>query len=168
MDSPAVLRELEIMMPPWLITATSTVPAPMSTSIPPRALMTFIPAPIAAAMGSSHKSTVEAPASKIASSTARRSDSLAPKGILARILGRRKVEVSSPPSRKVPTRSEACSMLAMVPPRMGLIADMLAGVLPIMRLASAPTASTSFFLFSIEMTEGARRTMPSLPRQKRV
>jgi actin-like ATPase involved in cell morphogenesis len=53
MSSPAVRIDWLVTMPPRLITATSVVPPPMSTTMLPVASCTGNPAPIAAAIGSS-------------------------------------------------------------------------------------------------------------------
>ena len=52
-SSPAVRTLRLVTMPPRLITATSVVPPPTSTTMLPVALCTGSPAPIAAAIGSS-------------------------------------------------------------------------------------------------------------------
>ena len=52
-SSPAVRIDWLVTMPPRLITATSVVPPPMSTTMLPVASWTGSPAPIAAAIGSS-------------------------------------------------------------------------------------------------------------------
>ncbi len=78
-------------MPLSAITATSVVPPPMSTTIEPRASVTGMPAPIAAAMGSSIRDTSRAPASIAESRIARFSTWVEPAGtqISTRGLGRR-------------------------------------------------------------------------------
>ncbi len=79
-------------MPFSAITATSVVPPPMSTTIEPRASVTGMPAPIAAAIGSSIRYTSRAPASSADSLIARRSTWVLPAGThtSTRGLGRRK------------------------------------------------------------------------------
>ena len=62
MVSPATLIESLTTIPPRDITATSVVPPPISTTIFPVGSATSIPAPIAAAIGSSIKYTSLAPA----------------------------------------------------------------------------------------------------------
>ncbi len=52
-SSPAVRTLMLVTMPPRLITATSVVPPPTSTTMLPVASWTGSPAPIAAAIGSS-------------------------------------------------------------------------------------------------------------------
>ena len=61
-------------------TAISEVPPPISTTILPFGLTISIPAPIAAALGSSIKATYFAPALRAASSTAISSTSVTPEG----------------------------------------------------------------------------------------
>ena len=60
--SPAILMEVETTDPAMEMTATSVVPPPMSTTRLPNGLVTSIPAPIAAAIGSSTRNTSLAPA----------------------------------------------------------------------------------------------------------
>ena len=67
-------------MPPSAITATSLVPPPMSTTMFPVGSAIGMPAPIAAAIGSSISCTLRAPAARHASSTARFSTSVMPDG----------------------------------------------------------------------------------------
>ena len=52
-SSPATRTDLAVTIPPRLITATSVVPPPMSTTIEADVSLTGRPAPIAAAIGSS-------------------------------------------------------------------------------------------------------------------
>ena len=52
-SSPPTRRDRDVTMPPRLITATSVVPPPMSTTIEAAVSLTGRPAPIAAAIGSS-------------------------------------------------------------------------------------------------------------------
>src|SRR6202042_2788978 len=59
-------------MPLSEITATSEVPPPMSSTMAPRASCTGMPAPIAAAIGSSIRNTSRAPAPSADSLIARR------------------------------------------------------------------------------------------------
>ena len=67
-------------MPPRLMTATSDVPPPMSTTMLPVGSPTGRPAPIAAAIGSSIRYAWRAPADRHASSTARFSTPVTPDG----------------------------------------------------------------------------------------
>ncbi len=61
-SSPPVRIEMLVTMPPRLITATSVVPPPTSTTMLPVGSCTGRPAPIAAAIGSSMMKTRRAPA----------------------------------------------------------------------------------------------------------
>ena len=75
-------------MPPREITATSVVPPPMSTTMFPVGSWTGIPAPIAAAMGSSRMyAGFRAPAYSAASITARCSTPVTPDGTQTTIRG---------------------------------------------------------------------------------
>src|SRR5215207_3024596 len=69
-----------VTMPPREITATSLVPPPTSTTMDPCASFTGIPAPIAAANGSSIVYAWRAPADSVASFTARSSTPVTPLG----------------------------------------------------------------------------------------
>ena len=60
--SPATFNDVLSTEPPNEITAISVVPPPISTTILPHGLAISIPAPIAAAIGSSIKNTLRAPA----------------------------------------------------------------------------------------------------------
>ena len=73
--------------PPKEITAISAVPPPISTTIFPHGFDISIPAPIAAAIGSSIKYTLLAPAVVAASITAFFSTSVTRDGIQIIILG---------------------------------------------------------------------------------
>ena len=74
-------------VPPSDITAISVVPPPISTIMLPHGLEISIPAPIAAAIGSSIIATSLAPAEYVASSTAFFSTSVTPLGTHTLILG---------------------------------------------------------------------------------
>ena len=74
--SPATLMDVDSTMPPSEITATSVVPPPISTTRLPLALLMLMPAPMAAATGSSTRKTRFAPACVPASMTARSSTSV--------------------------------------------------------------------------------------------
>src|SRR3546814_11049782 len=76
-------------MPRSESTATSVVPPPMSTTIDPIGSVTGIPAPIAAAIGSSIRYTWLAPAVDAASRIARRSTEVEPDGTQSTISGQR-------------------------------------------------------------------------------
>ena len=61
-SSPAILMDVFTTVPPREMTAISDVPPPMSTIIFPQGLEMSMPAPMAAATGSSMSSTSRAPA----------------------------------------------------------------------------------------------------------
>ena len=67
-------------MPPSEMTATSVVPPPISTTMEPRRFGTGRPAPMAAAIGSSIRNTLLAPAPSADSLIARRSTWVEPQG----------------------------------------------------------------------------------------
>ena len=81
--SPAILIEVLTTVPPREITAISAVPPPISTIMFPHGFEISIPAPIAAAIGSSMMATSLAPAS----STAFFSTSVTPLGTHTLIRG---------------------------------------------------------------------------------
>ena len=85
--SPATFIELLTTDPPNDITAISVVPPPISTTMFPHGFAISIPAPIAAAIGSSIKYTLLAPAWVAASITAFFSTSVTCEGIQIIILG---------------------------------------------------------------------------------
>ena len=82
--------EVLTTVPPREITAISEVPPPISTIMLPHGREISIPAPIAAAIGSSMIATSLAPASYVASSTAFFSTSVTPLGTQTLIRGLRK------------------------------------------------------------------------------
>ena len=159
----------EYTMPPSEITPTSVVPPPMSTTIEPVASDTGRPAPIAAAIGSSMRKTLDAPAASAASRIARRSTWVEPQGtqMMMRGLGE--------------NRRESCTFLmncliicsvttksAITPSFIGRMVVMLPGVLPSICLAVWPTAWMVRLALGppsvrIATTEGSSSTMP-LPR----
>ena len=156
-------------MPFREITATSVVPPPMSSTMVPRASETGMPAPMAAAMGSSIRCTVRAPAPMADSLIARRSTWVEPQGThtSTRGLGLNRVLPCT-------ERMKYCSIFsvtvksAMTPSLSGRMAVICPGVRPSMRLASAPTARMDLALMEspslrIATTEGSFSTMP-LPR----
>ena len=85
--SPATFNEAFTTDPPSEITAISVVPPPISTTIFPHGFAMSIPAPIAAAIGSSIKYTFLAPACIAASITAFFSTSVTWDGTHIIILG---------------------------------------------------------------------------------
>ena len=86
-SSPAIFIEVLTTAPPREITAISVVPPPISTIMFPHGFAISMPAPIAAAIGSSIISTDLAPACQVASSTAFFSTSVTPLGTQTAILG---------------------------------------------------------------------------------
>src|SRR3954463_4845775 len=141
------------------MTATPEVPPPTSTTIRPTGSPMSIPAPIAAARDSSIRWTSRAPALNVASSTARRSTSVMPDGAQMTIRGREKRLCSTLP-RNWRSIASVTSKSAITPWRNGRSAEIVAGVRPIIRWASAPTAWTSPVRWSIATTEGSDNTMP--------
>ena len=85
--SPATFIDVLTTEPPSDITAISVVPPPISTTIFPQGFDISIPAPIAAAIGSSIKYTLLAPAFVAASITAFFSTSVTLDGMHIIILG---------------------------------------------------------------------------------
>ena len=158
--SPATRIEPALTIPPWLMTATSVEPPPISTIMLPLAPPTRSPVPIAAANGSSTRATDLAPASKIESSRARFSTPVASWGIQTMISGREKREKAFDTSRKPLTIFDATSYSAITPPLRGRNAVMPSGVLPSILLADIPSATISRLESFIATTEGARRIMP--------
>src|SRR5262245_5206162 len=141
------------------MTATSVVPPPTSMTMSATASATGSPAPIAAAIGSSSRQTERAPAARVASSTARRSTSVIPLGTHSTTRANAKRE---PPARVMKWRSisSVTSKSAITPWRSGRVARIDAGVRPIIRLASAPTACTRPVSSEIATTEGSKSTIP--------
>ena len=86
-SSPATFMDLLTTVPPNDITAISVVPPPISTIMLPHALEMSIPAPMAAATGSSISTTFLAPAWRTASSTALFSTSVTPLGMQTDTVG---------------------------------------------------------------------------------
>ena len=152
-------------MSPREMTATSEVPPPMSTTMLPVGSPTGRPAPMAAAMGSSIRSTLLEPAWRAASSTARRSTSVTPEGMQMTIRGRLRAPAFSAFLMKYLSMAAVTSKSAMTPSFKGRTATMEPGVRPSISLACLPTASTSSERTSTATTEGSRMTMP-LPRIK--
>ena len=153
-------------MPLSEITATSEVPPPMSSTIAPRASCTGMPAPIAAAIGSSIRNTSRAPAPSADSLIARRSTWVEPHGTQTstRGLGRRKRDLCT-------CLMKCCSIAsvmvksAITPSFIGRTVAILPGVRPSMRLASPPTAAIvrgppGPRSWRIATTEGSFNTMP--------
>src|SRR3954454_23919920 len=141
------------------MTATSLVPPPTSTTIRPTGSAIGTPAPIAAAIDSSMRGTCRAPADSAASSTARRSTSVMPDGAhtTRRGCARRRSRTFAMKWRSI---FSVTSKSAITPWRSGRVAEIVAGVRPIIRWASAPTAWTSPVRSSIATTDGSDRTIP--------
>ena len=129
----------ETTMPPSAVTAISDVPPPTSRTSEPIESATGRSAPIAAASGSSIRYARDAPAPSVASSTADRSTCVTP-------LGMHTITSAPAPKRWNAVRMKyrsICSVVsksAITPCRSGRVALMCAGVRPIIRRASAPTA----------------------------
>ena len=135
----------------------------MSTTMLPVASETGRPAPTAAAMGSSIRSTLLLPACRAASSTARRSTSVTPEGMQMTMRGRLRAPALRAFFIKYFSMAAVTSKSAMTPSFKGRTATMEPGVRPSISLACLPTASTSSERTSTATTEGSRITMP-LPR----
>ena len=117
------------------------------------------PAPIAAASDSSIRCTSRAPALSEASSTARRSTSVTPDGAHITSRGRLK-RLRRTLDMNWLSIASVTSKSAITPWRSGRSAEIDAGVRPIIRCASAPTACTSPVRSSIATTDGSDSTMP--------
>ena len=118
------------------------------------------PAPIAAASGSSIRCTERAPAATHASVSARRSTPVIPDGahIITRGRARRPLWARAMKWRSI---FSVTSKSAITPWRNGRTAEIRAGVRPIIRWASSPTACTAPLSVSIATTEGSDDTIPS-------
>ena len=146
-------------MPPRLMTATSDVPPPMSTTMFPVGSPTGRPAPMAAAIGSSIKYAWRAPADRHASSTARFSTPVTPDGTQTTTRGCAQ-RFWCTFWMKCRSISSVTSKSAITPSFSGRMALIVPGVRPSMRLASIPTACTSPVRESIATTLGSLSTMP--------
>ncbi len=146
-------------MPPRLITATSDVPPPMSTTMLPVGSPTGRPAPMAAAIGSSIRYAWRAPADRQASSTARFSTPVTPLGTQTTTRGCAQ-RFWCTFWMKWRSISSVTSKSAITPSFNGRIAEIVPGVRPSMRLASIPTACTSPLRASTATTDGSDSTMP--------
>ncbi len=135
----------------------------MSTTMLPIGSVTGMSAPIAAAIGSSIRKTWLAPAFEAASRIARRSTLVDPDGTQMTISGQR-ANLRGPWTLRMNALiiSSATSISAMTPSRKGRIASIEPEVLPIISLASSPTALTRLtpLIVSIATTDGSLRTMP--------
>ncbi len=159
---PAPFKEFDVTIPLSEITATSTVPPPISTTILPLALDISTPAPIKAAIGSLIRYTFLEPALKAASTTALFSTSVISDGTHMIILG---LTNCLPLTFKINSLIMHCviSSSDIIPSDNGLIATMYSGVLPIILYASLPTAKTLFFFLLKATTDGSVNTTPFLP-----
>ena len=160
--SPPTRMDLLQTTPPKDITAISVVPPPISTTILPLGSEISIPAPNAAATGSSIKYASFAPAARDACFTARSSTLVTPEGIHTITRGFTKDFFLLALLMKYFSIFSVTSYSAMTPSRNGRIATMLPGVRPNISRASVPTAITRFVLLSIATTEGSFNTIPSL------
>jgi len=149
--------------------AISVVPPPISRIIEPRGSPIGMPAPIAAALASIMRFTLEAPAFLTHSCIARFSTWVEPDGMqtITRGAGRNQPLLWT-------LRKNCCNIfsvavrLATTPSRIGRSAIMFPGVRPSICLASSPTAHTNLGLkisplLLMATTEGSFRTIP-LPR----
>ena len=131
----------------------------MSTTIEPVGSPTGSPAPIAAAIGSSIRYAVRAPADRHASSTARFSTPVTPEGTHTTTRGCAQ-RFWWTFWMKCLSICSVTSKSAITPSLSGLIAWIVPGVRPSMRLASMPTACTSPVRESIATTLGSDSTIP--------
>ncbi len=150
-------------MPPSDIRATSVVPPPMSRTMFPLGLVISIPAPSAAATGSSIKNHSLAPALRTASSTARFSTEVVFEGTQTMTRGLNKGLLPQTLWMKCLSMRSVISKSAITPSRKGRTAIICPGVRPIMRRASSPIAKIRLLLRSMATTAGSLSTTP-LPR----
>ena len=134
--------------------AMSDVPPPISAIMQPVVPSTGIPAPIAAAIGSSRIKTSVAPLCL----------TVTPLGTPTTTRKLRIFFTASAVSRNAFSISAVLSKSEITPSCSGLTTEILAGALPSIALASAPTASV-LPLSLTAMTEGSLSTMP-LPLTK--
>src|SRR5437764_6700045 len=159
LSSAPTRSDCETTIPPSEVTATSEVPPPTSTTIEPVGSPTGSPAPIAAAIGSSMRYAVRAPADRQASSTAHFSTPVTPDGTHTTTRGCAQ-RFWCTFWMKCRSICSVTSKSAMTPSLSGRMAWIVPGVRPSMRLASMPTACTSAVLASIATTDGSDRTIP--------
>ena len=157
--SPAMRTDRATTIAPRLITAISVVPPPISTIMEPRGWVTRSPAPIAETREDSISATLLAPASKMTSSTARRSTSLMEYGTQTMTRGRPESDVPAF-CRKTSTIATAASNCAITPERIGRRTVTSSGVFPAILDASRPTASTSSVASDTATADGSRRITP--------
>ncbi len=159
-SSPATRTDWLVTMPPSEMTATSVVPPPMSTIMLPVGSDTGRPEPIAAAIGSSMMyAGLRAPAYSAASCTARCSTPVMPDGTQITMRGFTH-RLRWTLWMKYRSIFSQISKSAMTPSFSGRMAWMWAGVRPIIRLASRPTASGRPSRTFTATTEGSFSTMP--------
>src|SRR3954463_11858085 len=148
-------------MPPREMTATSVVPPPMSPIMLPVGSCTGRPAPRGAAIGSSMMyAGLRAPANSAASCTARCSTPVMPDGTQITMRGCSDRRRGCTLVMKYLSIFSQISKSAMTPSFRGRMAWMWAGVRPIIRLASVPTASKRLSRALIATTDGSSSTMP--------
>src|SRR5829696_2918092 len=164
MSSPAMRMEDLVTIPPREMTATSLVPPPTSTTIDPCASLTGRLAPMAAASGSSMVYAWRAPADSVASLTALSSTPVTPEGTHTTTRGPtsdlKNNRCGCTLRMKSASIFSVTSKSAITPSFNGLIATILPGVRPSIRLAADPTATTLSVLVSMATTEGSERTIP--------
>ena len=160
-SSPAPRSDWQWTTPDSESIATSVVPPPMSTTMLPPGSVMGIPAPIAAAMGSSIRYTSRAPACIAESRTARFSTCVIPEGTPITIRGRTSARRRCTRRMKYPSIFSVTSKSAITPSLSGRTAWMWDGVRPIIRLASLPTARTAPDSVLMATTDGSLRTMPA-------
>src|SRR5918992_4073323 len=158
-SSPPTRMDCETTIPPSEMTATSVVPPPTSTIMFPVGSATGSPAPIAAAMGSSIRYALPAPAAYVASSTARFSTPVTPEGTQTTTRGCAN-RCWCTFWMKWRSICSVTSKSAITPSLSGRIAWIVPGVRPSIRLASIPTAWTSVLRESIATTDGSDSTIP--------
>ena len=158
-SSPPTRSDCETTIPPSEMTATSVVPPPMSTIMFPVGSATGSPAPIAAAIGSSIRYALRAPAFSVASSTARFSTPVTPDGTHTTTRGCAN-RCWCTFMMKCRSICSVTSKSAITPSLSGRIALIVPGVRPSIRFASSPTACTSPVRWSIATTDGSESTIP--------
>ena len=119
-----------------------------------------MPAPIAAAMGSSIKYTSLAPARIIASSTALSSTSVIPDGTPTNTLGLTALYLLHTLSNKFFNNNFVAVKSAITPSFNGFIAFISFGVLPSISFASNPVAIIPPVFAFTEITDGSLNTIP--------
>ncbi|MPN16181.1 hypothetical protein SDC9_163519 [bioreactor metagenome] len=142
------------------MTAMSVVPPPISTIMLPRGSAMSMPAPIAAAIGSSIRNVWRAPASSVASITERFSTSVTPLGTHTMTRGLKNMWRPDTFLIKWLSMRSVISKLDMTPSLSGLMAAIEPGVRPSMARASVPMASMRPVRRSTATTDGSRSTMP--------